>query len=153
MICIEILYHNHEIQYTLSILKQNLFIFQNYHLIDVHLVTFIITLVSRRFILCGAVELLKSALSPKLVPHAIAACRQELLWGYPHSQQHSILKIKAQLTAALDSKCLTLIILTFIPFHGVDLLKRQLQQTVYFYNRHFTTISLDFIVIKIKCSR
>ncbi|RVE47440.1 hypothetical protein evm_007851 [Chilo suppressalis] len=51
----------------------------HFYLIDPHLVAFIVTVVSRRFLLAASLAVLKSFLAPKLMPHATIAARMFIL--------------------------------------------------------------------------
>ncbi|KAL0830797.1 hypothetical protein ABMA28_002915 [Loxostege sticticalis] len=51
----------------------------NFYLIDPHLVVFIVTLVSRRFLMAATVALLKTIVAPKLMPHVTIAARMFIL--------------------------------------------------------------------------
>ncbi|CAG9787638.1 unnamed protein product [Diatraea saccharalis] len=51
----------------------------HFYLIDPHLVAFIVTIVSRRFLLAASLAILRLFLAPKLLPHATIAARMFIL--------------------------------------------------------------------------
>ncbi|XP_048485506.1 transmembrane protein 39A [Plutella xylostella] len=51
----------------------------NFYLIDIHLVSFIVAILSRRFLLSLTMAILRSFLNPKFLPHATVASRMFIL--------------------------------------------------------------------------
>ena len=49
--------------------------FQNFYLIDPHLVAFIVTIIFRKLLLSLSLAVLRGLLAPKLMPHATIAAR------------------------------------------------------------------------------
>lgn len=63
--------------YVLKNTVDTLYFFQNFYLIDPHLVAFIVTIIFRKLLLSITLAVLRAILAPKLMLHATIAARFE----------------------------------------------------------------------------
>lgn len=52
--------------------------FQNFYLIDPHLVAFIVTIIFRKLLLSVTLVILRAVLAPKMMPHATTGARYDI---------------------------------------------------------------------------